>query len=47
MFEKYNEVANVLKEILRESNESVCPTEYYEEFLDCSANKYPELKDRA
>jgi len=32
-----HEVANVLKEILRESKESPCPTEFYDKLLSINA----------
>jgi hypothetical protein len=47
MYDQPHEIANVLKEILRESTESVCPTDCYEGFLACSVKKYPELEKRA
>jgi len=40
--DKPNEVANFLKEILREMTESVCPFTNYPQFRDLGKNLKPE-----
>ena len=42
-----HEVANVIKEILRESVESVCPPSLYDEFLSITVERNSEEVERA
>ena len=47
MRDQPHEIANVLKEILRESNESVCPPELFDAFLSITIESHPEEFSRA